>query len=493
MQSSTLTDKDIITGRHSGEIGRLIEDVRTVLSPRPQPRQLPSTPRLATPEGRLKDTILHSARTPRSSEKPHTIESAETYDIITLVAMPSYKDVVEFDRSLMRTQHNLWRESLGMKHMSMEDRSPAVYAKKASLKNRKPKPKSPKSPKSSKLRSSSPKPRKARRSNKIPPSSLPNFDNSSTIDRAELSRQLRSCLQTSFARMRDLLASWDTDGNGHIDKEEWRDALASLGYNVAPQYAQTLFDQLDLDRSGTLDYDERRKWLRVDFDDTQGEAQPPMDLVLPVASAPIQQQSRQQPRQQPSQRPPASQTSIAATQINVKRRDLHAKLCELMQENQTRVFDLFKRWDRNNDGHVDRDEMADALKELGINLLPSALNRIFESLDKNSNGKLELGELCDWLRFDDDEDSFKSQKSNSFKSSILQLSSNPTRALPTGAQQDSSSFRINDAVLTTTVLDPKTEAKSMAKSTRRTSWKDEQELPLEIKPWWSELPKLSLW
>ena len=250
MQSSTLTDKDIITGRHSGEIGRLIEDVRTVLSPRPQPRQSPLTPRLATPEGRLKDTILHSARTPRSSEKPHTIESAETYDIVTLVAMPSYKDAVEFDTSLMRTQHNLWRESLGMNIMSMEDRSPAVYSKKASLKNRKPKPKSPKSPKSA-SRSSSSKPRKARRSSKIPPSTLPNFENSSTIDRTELSKQLQKCLQTNFARMRDLLSSWDTDGNGHLDRDEWRDALASLGYNVAPQYAQTLFDQLDLDRSGT--------------------------------------------------------------------------------------------------------------------------------------------------------------------------------------------------------------------------------------------------
>ena len=46
--------------------------------------------------------------------------------------------------------------------------------------------------------------------------------------------QLKNILTESGAKLVDLFTEWDTDGNGGLDKKEWRQGIAALGYD-APQ------------------------------------------------------------------------------------------------------------------------------------------------------------------------------------------------------------------------------------------------------------------
>ena len=51
-------------------------------------------------------------------------------------------------------------------------------------------------------------------------------------------------------RVIDLFNDWDTDGNGKISKEEFRNAMGLLGFNVPAEDIDALFDSWDPDGSG---------------------------------------------------------------------------------------------------------------------------------------------------------------------------------------------------------------------------------------------------
>ena len=46
--------------------------------------------------------------------------------------------------------------------------------------------------------------------------------------------QLREILKTNSVKLVDLFTEWDEDGNGGLDKKEFRKGVAALGYE-APQ------------------------------------------------------------------------------------------------------------------------------------------------------------------------------------------------------------------------------------------------------------------
>ena len=57
-------------------------------------------------------------------------------------------------------------------------------------------------------------------------------------------------------RLIDLFREWDDDGNGALDKKEMRAAVAALGYE-APKFAiDELFDMIDVDKSGWIEFHE---------------------------------------------------------------------------------------------------------------------------------------------------------------------------------------------------------------------------------------------
>ena len=85
------------------------------------------------------------------------------------------------------------------------------------------------------------------------------FDIDSTLAR------LRDELASQWSTVRHQLQKWDADKNGVIDRSEWclalPVALRMVG-QISMEDCGRLFDYLDADRSGTLEYAELQRVLR---------------------------------------------------------------------------------------------------------------------------------------------------------------------------------------------------------------------------------------
>ena len=77
-----------------------------------------------------------------------------------------------------------------------------------------------------------------------------------------INEQLREILNQNAVRVIDLFRSWDDDGDGKISAKEFRKAIAALGYNAPKAEINAVFAQLDLDKSGEIDYHELNRALR---------------------------------------------------------------------------------------------------------------------------------------------------------------------------------------------------------------------------------------
>ena len=68
--------------------------------------------------------------------------------------------------------------------------------------------------------------------------------------------QLNSILSEHSVKLIDLFRDWDEDGNGAIDKKEFRKAIAALGYDVPKSVSHKLFAKLDKNNTGNIGYKE---------------------------------------------------------------------------------------------------------------------------------------------------------------------------------------------------------------------------------------------
>jgi Ca2+-binding EF-hand superfamily protein len=59
-----------------------------------------------------------------------------------------------------------------------------------------------------------------------------------------------------------LAGSWDEDRSGTVDKKEFGNAVRALGFDVSQADTDALFDSLDDDKSGALEYKELNLMLR---------------------------------------------------------------------------------------------------------------------------------------------------------------------------------------------------------------------------------------
>ena len=72
--------------------------------------------------------------------------------------------------------------------------------------------------------------------------------------------QLNVLLGEHSVKLIDLFREWDADGNGAIDKKEFRQAVAALGYDVPKKDVNAAFDMLDDTGDGFIEYGRVAFW-----------------------------------------------------------------------------------------------------------------------------------------------------------------------------------------------------------------------------------------
>jgi len=75
--------------------------------------------------------------------------------------------------------------------------------------------------------------------------------------------QILSRLRKHAVRVIDIFRAWDEDRDGLVSRKEFRKAIAVLGLEASREDIDAVFDSLDYDGSGCLDYAELKKALRM--------------------------------------------------------------------------------------------------------------------------------------------------------------------------------------------------------------------------------------
>jgi Ca2+-binding EF-hand superfamily protein len=200
--------------------------------------------------------------------------------------------------------------------------------------------------------------------------------------------EIRAKLIANMPRVMDLFRKFDKNGDGLIARSEFVQVLPMLGL---PQYGaaemEGMFDVLDADRSGTLDFHEMDRLLRRGADVQLAAALQVGAKGVIEVEARNRYSVREHARDGALQ--PQKDSSVEAMRAAMIRQA-------------ARVTDFFKHLDINSDGKVSKPEFRAALPLLGFGAggIP-AMDKLFEQLDVDGNGYVEYSELKVALRRDD--------------------------------------------------------------------------------------------
>jgi calmodulin len=146
--------------------------------------------------------------------------------------------------------------------------------------------------------------------------------------------QLKDRLAGSLTKMDDLFKKWDVDGNGQIDKGEFRRAVKALGESADDALCDAVFDEYDVDGSGEIEY---KEYVRYSLRDA-------------------------------------------------------------LNRSRTRVMDLFRKLDGDASGCVDKTEFRQGVRQIGFDAPVESLDAVFDDMDADGSGSIDFTELNVQLR-----------------------------------------------------------------------------------------------
>ena len=93
--------------------------------------------------------------------------------------------------------------------------------------------------------------------------SLKQSISSSLDESASVQEKLRFALKANAVKIMDLFVEWDEDGDRQVSKIEFRRAMAALGFTHSRPHVDAVFDSLDEDKSGYIDFKEFNRGLKA--------------------------------------------------------------------------------------------------------------------------------------------------------------------------------------------------------------------------------------
>ena len=250
----------------------------------------------------------------------------------------------------------------------------------------------------------------AYRVNALPPSVALQADSDVSIE-----EQLGMLLSLHGQTVRRLFNDWDTDGNGGVDKKEFRRAITALGYSAPKSDIDGLFNKLNNNKDGLQDF--------IEFD----ELKKALNGYVRAANNPKRDSSAQTSMQKMKLAvdehellDKAAFSELLKTREGVTDDEVISKVFDMfdkdksgtvdiseyllysltnaMQETSSRAVDLFMAWDEDDSGCINFEEFSGAIKALGYDCPSNVSKRLFDMLDADKSGSLKYAELGAALR-----------------------------------------------------------------------------------------------
>ena len=217
-------------------------------------------------------------------------------------------------------------------------------------------------------------------------------DGSGKVDMAEyLQFSLRDALARSSDRVVDLFKKWDEDGSGKIDKREFCHAVRALGFgDISEKDAGAVFDMLDDDKSGSLEYKELNAMLRKGFgSQVQANLKRAKDVRSDSRAAKMTRKNMNENYQSAKLAAlPPMVTLDASSGVSIP-----DQINSILAEHSVKLIDLFREWDEDGDGAISKKEFRKAVAALGYDASKKDMNAAFDALDDTGDGYIEYGEF----------------------------------------------------------------------------------------------------
>ena len=188
---------------------------------------------------------------------------------------------------------------------------------------------------------------------------------------------LPESLSAAHRRVLDLLRAWDRDADRSVSREEFRQAVAALGFVAPAEDVDAVFDAMDEDGSGQLSFAELSASLR------------PSTIAR-------NKHALRRGKLGPNARKSAlgSGVTVSATATE----SVQQQLQRILLRSRARVMDLLREWDDDGSGTVTASEFHGALAALGYEAERPDVEALFELFDFDGSGKIDYGELHAALR-----------------------------------------------------------------------------------------------
>ena len=203
-----------------------------------------------------------------------------------------------------------------------------------------------------------------------------------------LVQALRDALTRSAAQVTDVLAMWDEDGDGDITKAEFRKALRGMGFQARSQDFDAIFDEYDFDHSGSLDSRELRRMLIHTSPNPEHEAE--LFIHQMAARKHSLRRDYEDERVAPALKNVQLESKLAS--------GVQEQLMQMLEASKTRVIDLFRAWDDDFSGTIDRREFRKAVRSLGVAAPKQEIDGMFDTFDQDGSGLIDYNELNHHLR-----------------------------------------------------------------------------------------------
>ena len=217
--------------------------------------------------------------------------------------------------------------------------------------------------------------------------------------------QIRDALAKNLSRVINLFREWDDDGNGSVSKAEFRKGLSILGLDISKEDANALFDTLDADGGGTLEFNEMSKKLKPKAPTLPKVKSAPKLTVPPVFNGAERYKEALAAEQ-------AAKRRLARIQKQLVRAASMASLQEQRQKNRLEVMAQRQAMDRLVGRDVtDRfadvvpadDEEVTALalmchEKMGKVFVSPSWIKLFTWMDEDRSGRISYGEFESMVR-----------------------------------------------------------------------------------------------
>ena len=208
-------------------------------------------------------------------------------------------------------------------------------------------------------------------------------------------RILGAALKKKGQKINELLRDWDSDGKGEIKKIAFRQKVrGNLGIKAENCEIDAFFNSMDADKGGSLDLAELKVALKSVLDaasraETEALAHKAWSDECRAKAAQTDEAARATEA--------AEKAELELGQLETSAGPPDVQLGALIIKRNLKIGDLVSKWDVSGDGLVDRGEFRKSVKELGVKAEDTEIDALFDSLDSDGSGELDVAELKELL------------------------------------------------------------------------------------------------